>query len=74
MALIHSLAGVNGSHPLGVSGFVLKLSLDTPTSAAALLGGSRPLCVSIIVARALTSQSPRRRDATVLHQEGVASI
>ena len=33
------LAGVNGSHPLGVSGFVLKLSIETPTSAAACWGG-----------------------------------
>ena len=37
------LAGVNGSHPLGVSGFVLKLSLDTPTAAAALLGRLIPV-------------------------------
>ena len=37
------LAGVNGSHRLGVSGFVLKLSLDTPTSAAALLGRLIPV-------------------------------
>ena len=37
------LAGVNGSHTLGVSGFVLKLSLDTPTSAAALLGRLIPV-------------------------------
>jgi hypothetical protein len=37
------LAGVNGSHPLGVSGFVLKLSIDTPTSAAALLGRLIPV-------------------------------
>jgi hypothetical protein len=37
------LAGVNGSHKLGVSGFVLKLSLDTPTSAAALLGRLIPV-------------------------------
>src|ERR1700722_2924023 len=32
------LAGVNGSNPLGVAGFVCDLSQDTPTSAAALLG------------------------------------
>jgi hypothetical protein len=37
------LAGVNGSHPLGVSGFVLKLSVETPTSAAALLGRLIPV-------------------------------
>lgn len=37
------LAGVNGSHPLGVSGFVLKLSIETPTSAAALLGRLIPV-------------------------------
>jgi hypothetical protein len=37
------LAGVNGSHKLGVSGFVLKLALDTPTSAAALLGRLIPV-------------------------------
>ena len=40
------LAGVNGSHPLGVSGFVLKLSLDTPTSAAALLGRLIPVSMT----------------------------
>ena len=32
------LAGVNGSNKQGVAGFVLDLSIDTPTSAAALLG------------------------------------
>ena len=32
------LAGVNGSNKQGVAGFVLDLSLNTPTSAAALLG------------------------------------
>jgi hypothetical protein len=37
------LAGVNGSHNLGVSGFVLKLSIETPTAAAALLGRLIPV-------------------------------
>jgi hypothetical protein len=37
------LAGVNGSNTLGVAGFVLDLSLDTPTSAAALLGRLIPV-------------------------------
>jgi hypothetical protein len=37
------LAGVNGSNEQGVAGFVLDLSLDTPTSAAALLGRLIPL-------------------------------
>ena len=37
------LAGVNGSNPLGVAGFVCDLSLDTPTSAAALLGRLIPV-------------------------------
>src|ERR1700719_2428557 len=37
------LAGVNGSNPQGVAGFVLDLSLDTPTSAAALLGRLIPV-------------------------------
>lgn len=37
------LAGVNGSHEQGVAGFVLKLSWDTPTSAAALLGRLIPV-------------------------------
>lgn len=40
------LAGVNGSHTLGVAGFVLKLSLDTPTSAAALLGRLIPVSMA----------------------------
>ena len=37
------LAGVNGSNSQGVAGFVLDLSLDTPTSAAALLGRLIPV-------------------------------
>ena len=37
------LAGVNGSHPMGVAGFVFKLSMETPTSAAALLGRLIPV-------------------------------
>ena len=37
------LAGVNGSHEQGVAGFVFKLSLDTPTAAAALLGRLIPV-------------------------------
>ena len=37
------LAGVNGSNTQGVAGFVLDLSLDTPTSAAALLGRLIPV-------------------------------
>ena len=40
------LAGVNGSNPLGVAGFVLDLSLDTPTSAAALLGRLIPVSMA----------------------------
>src|SRR3984957_16672140 len=40
------LAGVNGSHTLGVAGFVLKLSLDTPPSAAALLGRLIPVSMA----------------------------
>src|ERR1700729_615231 len=37
------LAGVNGSNKQGVAGFVLDLSVDTPTSAAALLGRLIPV-------------------------------
>ena len=37
------LAGVNGSNEQGVAGFVLDLALDTPTSAAALLGRLIPV-------------------------------
>jgi hypothetical protein len=37
------LAGVNGSNKLGVAGFVMDLSIDTPTSAAALLGRLIPV-------------------------------
>jgi hypothetical protein len=37
------LAGVNGSNKQGVAGFVLDLSLDRPTSAAALLGRLIPV-------------------------------
>lgn len=37
------LAGINGSHEQGIAGFVLKLSWDTPTSAAALLGRLIPV-------------------------------
>lgn len=37
------LAGINGSNSQGVAGFVLDLSLDTPTSAAALLGRLIPV-------------------------------
>ena len=37
------LAGVNGSNEQGVAGFVLDLSLNTPTSAAALLGRLIPV-------------------------------
>ena len=40
------LAGVNGSNPLGVAGFVCDLSLDTPTSAAALLGRLIPVSMT----------------------------
>ena len=32
------LAGINGSNEQGIAGFVLDLAIDTPTSAAALLG------------------------------------
>jgi hypothetical protein len=37
------LAGVNGSNKQGVAGFVLDLCLNTPTSAAALLGRLIPV-------------------------------
>jgi hypothetical protein len=37
------LAGVNGSNPLGVAGFVCDLAQDIPTSAAALLGRLIPV-------------------------------
>jgi hypothetical protein len=37
------LAGVNGAHELGVAGFVLALAMETPTSAAALLGRLIPV-------------------------------
>jgi hypothetical protein len=37
------LAGVNGSNDRGIAGFVLKLSIETPTSAAALLGRLIPV-------------------------------
>jgi hypothetical protein len=40
------LAGVNGSNKQGVAGFVLDLSLDTPTSAAALLGRLIPVSMA----------------------------
>jgi len=58
------LAGVNGSNPLGVAGFVCDLSQDTPTSAAALLG--RLIPGSMAGAGRLepyrSSQSTRRPD------------
>src|ERR1700722_6965503 len=38
-----TLVGDNGSNKQGVAGFVLDLSLDTPTSAAALLGRLIPV-------------------------------
>ena len=40
------LAGVNGSNPLGVAGFVCDLALDIPTSAAALLGRLIPFSMA----------------------------
>ena len=40
------LAGVNGSNPLGVAGFVCDLSQNTPTSAAALLGRLIPVSMA----------------------------
>ena len=40
------LAGVNGSNKQGVAGFVLDLSLNTPTSAAALLGRLIPVSMT----------------------------
>jgi hypothetical protein len=40
------LAGVNGSNEQGVAGFVLDLSLNTPTSAAALLGRLIPVSMA----------------------------
>ena len=40
------LAGVNGSNEQGVAGFVLDLSLDTPTAAAALLGRLIPVSMA----------------------------
>ena len=55
------LAGVNGSNPLGVAGFVLDLSLDTPTSAAALLGAAHPR-LDGGHARRHPYRSSRRRD------------
>src|SRR6185437_14710342 len=40
------LAGVNGSNKQGVAGFVLDLALETPTSAAALLGRLIPMAMA----------------------------
>ena len=51
------LAGVNGSNKQGVAGFVLDLSLNTPTSAAALVrgaGGSGTLIALLPASIAMT--------------------
>ena len=48
------LAGVNGSNKQGVAGFVLDLSLDTPTSAAALLGRLIPVSMAGTLGATLT--------------------
>jgi hypothetical protein len=48
------LAGVNGSNPLGVAGFVCDLSLDRPTSAAALLGRLIPVSMAGMLDATLT--------------------
>jgi hypothetical protein len=37
------LAGINGSHPDGITGFVQALAMESPTAAAALLGRFVPL-------------------------------
>ena len=48
------LAGVNGSNKQGVAGFVLDLSLNTPTSAAALLGRLIPVSTAGMLDATLT--------------------
>jgi hypothetical protein len=48
------LAGVNGSNEQGVAGFVLDLALDTPTSAAALLGRLIPVSMAGTLGATLT--------------------
>lgn len=48
------LAGVNGSNKQGVAGFVLDLSLNTPTSAAALLGRLIPVSTQGTLGATLT--------------------
>ena len=48
------LAGVNGSNEQGVAGFVLDLCLDTPTSAAALLGRLIPVSMAGMLDTTLT--------------------
>ena len=48
------LAGVNGSNKQGVAGFVLDLSLNTPTSAAALLGRLIPVSMAGMLDATLT--------------------
>ena len=40
------LAGINGSNEQGIAGFVLDLAIDTPTSAAALLGRLIPVSMA----------------------------
>src|ERR1700722_3199460 len=66
------LAGVNGSHPLGVSGFVLKLSIETPTSAAALLGRLIPVSAvgaldGTILVRHVDGDRPGHRSSLFRH-------
>jgi hypothetical protein len=63
------LAGVNGSNKLGVAGFVCDLSLDTPTSAAALLGRLIPVSTvgaldGTILVRHLDETAPDTRAAS----------
>jgi hypothetical protein len=63
------LAGVNGSNKQGVAGFVLDLSLDTPTSAAALLGRLIPVSMvgtldGTILVRHVDETAPDRPEAS----------
>jgi len=72
------LAGVNGSNKQGVAGFVLDLSLDTPTSAAALLGRLIPVSMIgtldgtiVVVHRDETAaDSPEQPNNQTLQGEG----
>ena len=70
------LAGVNGSHEDGVAGFVLKLSWDTPTSAAALLGRLIPVSMIgtldgtiVVVHRDETVDSPNEQTHSPVKEE-----